>query len=106
MLPSTSPGKIVSLSGGRSSPSAEVTPLRGGQGLIRSLARGPTSWYTTPHESLCGDGGSTGIALVPPRGGHPQGPAPARRGGRVDALDDGRLGPPGRRGRRSDPGGL
>src|SRR5262249_51457590 len=71
----------------------EATPLRGGQGLIESLARGPTSWYTTGHESLCGDGRSTGIALVPPRGGHPQGPAPARREGRVDRVDDGRLGP-------------
>src|SRR5262249_27040110 len=27
----------------------------GGHGLARSLAPGPTSWYTTPHEGSCGD---------------------------------------------------
>src|SRR5262249_5029116 len=83
----------------------EATPLRGGHGLIGYLARAPTSWYTTPHESLCGDSRSTGIAMVPPRGVHAEGHTPACREDRVDALDDGRLGSPRRRGCRSDPGG-
>src|SRR5262249_27852089 len=83
----------------------EAIPLRGGQALNGSLARGPTSWYTTPHESLCRDGGSTGLALVPPRGGYPERLALARREGRFDARDDGRPAPPHRRGCRSDPGG-